>query len=155
MHIQVFVVYAIFAVCILSLFTLVKNGSIGHCMGLLLWEEDDGGDTQATQLVVKCPQPHNYYGLDRFVCLYVARQHLQVDGPKTSPSLTLTVEHILLKCCPHVLGKLLPCVHHTCTRVRIDIYIPLLACAYICMDAYTNCALQWKHVILGEKLISC
>ena len=70
-------------------------------------------------------------------------------------SLTLTVEHILLKCCPHVLGKLLPCVHHTCTRVRIDIYIPLLACAYICMDAYTNCALQWKHVILGEKFIRC
>ena len=52
-------------------------------LGLLLWEEDDGGDTQATQLVGKCPQPHHYYGLDCYVCLYVVQQHLQVDGPKT------------------------------------------------------------------------
>ena len=39
--------------------------------------------------------------------------------------------------------------------MHIDIYILVLACVYICVDAYTNCALQWKHVILGEKLIRC
>ena len=32
-----------------------------------MWEKGDGGDTQATQLVGKCPQPHHYYGLDCYV----------------------------------------------------------------------------------------
>ena len=52
-------------------------------LGLPLWEGD--GDSQATQLVGKCPQLHHYYGLYCYVCLHVARQHVQVDGPKTSP----------------------------------------------------------------------
>ena len=136
MHTQVFVVYAIIAVCILSLFTLVKNGSIGHwacCCGkrmmvvilkpLNLWES-------VLSLIITMAWTATFaYMLRNSTSRLMVLKHL---------SLTLTVEHILLNCCPHVLGKLLPCVHHTCTRVRIDIYIPLLACAYICMDAYTN-----------------
>ena len=117
-------------------FTLVKNGSIGHwacCCGkrmmvvilkpLNLWES-------VLSLIITMAWTTTFaYMLHDSTSRLMVLKHL---------SLTLTVEHILLKCCPHVLGKLLPCVHHTCTRVRIDIYIPVPSCAYICMDVYTN-----------------
>ena len=140
MHIQLFT-------CTILVFVFCYYTSIGHCgccgkrmivvilKPLSLWES-------VLNLIITMTWTH--------VCLYVAQQYLQVDGPKTSPSLTLTVGHILFKYfILIVLGELLPCAHwhlHTCTRLCINLY----GCIY-----NYDCAQQWKRVMLGEKLISC
>ena len=63
-----------------------------------MWEEDDSGDIEASQLVGKCPQLHHYYGLNCYVAFMLHDSTSSLTVLKHLPSLTLTVEHILLKC---------------------------------------------------------
>ena len=76
-----------------------------------MWEGDDGGDIEASQLVGKCPQPHHYYALNCYVACMLHDSIYRLTVLKHLPNGSNNSTHLVKVFYPHVLGELLPCAH--------------------------------------------